>query len=164
MTNDRDTEFVDFVHSASPRLLKTAWFICGDPVQAEELVQAALERVYLRWGHLRETTPLAYTRKVLLNLHIDHQRRAVREVSMDAILERTTVDVGPEDGDYLVGLLRQLPLRERQVVVLRYYVGATEAETADALNVSTGTVKSSASRGLAKLRELHTPEENSHAR
>ena len=83
---------------------------------------------------------------------------------MDAILERTTVDVGPEDGDYLVGLLRQLPLRERQVVVLRYYVGATEAETADALNVSTGTVKSSASRGLAKLRELHTPEENSHAR
>jgi len=63
-----------------------------------------------------------------------------------------------------VGLLRQLPLRERQVVVLRYYVGATEVETADALNVSTGTVKSSASRGLAKLRELHTPEENSHAR
>jgi DNA-directed RNA polymerase specialized sigma24 family protein len=49
-------------------------------------------------------------------------------------------------------------------VVLRYYVGATEAETADALNVSTGTVKSSASRGLAKLRELHAPEENAHAR
>jgi RNA polymerase sigma factor (sigma-70 family) len=83
---------------------------------------------------------------------------------MDAILERTTVDVGPEDGDYLVRLLRQLPMRERQVVVLRYYVGATEAETADALNVSTGTVKSSASRGLAKLRELYSPEENFNVR
>jgi DNA-directed RNA polymerase specialized sigma24 family protein len=50
VTNDRDQEFVDFVRGASPRLLTTAWLICGDPVQAEDLVQAALERVYLRWG------------------------------------------------------------------------------------------------------------------
>lgn len=164
MSGDRDAEFVEFVQSASARLLKTAWFICGDPLQAEELVQAALERVYLRWGRLRETTPLAYTRRVLLNLHIDHQRRASREVEISELFEGSSLDVGPEEGDYLVRLLRQLPLRERQVVVLRYYVGATEAETADALNVSTGTVKSSASRGLAKLRELHTWEENTHAR
>lgn len=164
MGSDRDQEFVDFVNGASPRLLKTAWFICGDPVQAEELVQAALERVYLRWGHLRETSPLAYTRKILLNLHIDQQRRSAREVSMAAPPERSTSDAGPEEGDYVVRLLRQLPLRERQVVVLRYYVGISEAETADTLNVSTGTVKSTASRGLAKLRELHAPEENSHAR
>ena len=164
MGSDRDQEFVDFVHGASPRLLKTAWFICGDPVQAEELVQAALERVYLRWGHLRETSPLAYTRKILLNLHIDQQRRSAREVSMASPPERSATDVGPEEGDYVVRLLRQLPLRERQVGVLRYYVGISEAETADTLNVSTGTVKSTASRGLAKLRELHTPEENSHAR
>ena len=78
--------------------------------------------------------------------------------------ERSATDVGPEEGDYVVRLLRQLPLRERQVVVLRYYVGISEAETADTLNVSTGTVKATASRGLAKLRVLHTPEENSHAR
>ena len=164
MESDRDVEFVDFVRGASPRLLKTAWFICGDPVQAEELVQAALERVYLRWGHLRDTSPLAYTRKVLLNLHLDHRRRAAREVSMAMPPERSTVDAGPEDGEYVVSLLRQLPLGERQVVVLRYYVGLSEAETADTLNVSTGTVKSSASRGLAKLRGVHAPEENSHAR
>ena len=115
MGSDRDHEFVDFVHGASPRLLKTAWFICGDPVQAEELVQAALERVYLRWGHLRETSPLAYTRKILLNLHIDQQRRSAREVSMASPPERSATDVGPEEGDYVVRLLRQLPLRERQV-------------------------------------------------
>jgi RNA polymerase sigma-70 factor (sigma-E family) len=155
---------VDFVRGASPRLLKTAWFICGDPVQAEELVQAALERVYLRWGHLRETSPLAYTRKILLNLHIDQQRRSAREVSMACPPERSATDVGLEESDYVVRLLRQLPLRERQVVVLRYYVGISEAETADTLNVSIGTVKSTGSRGLAKLRDLLAPEENSHAR
>ena len=164
MGSDRDQEFVDFVRGASPRLLKAAWFICGDPVQAEELVQAALERVYLRWGHVRETSPLAYTRKILLNLHIDQQRRSAREVSMASPPERSARDVGPEDSDSVVRLLRQLPLRERQVVVLRYYVGISEAETADTLNVSTGTVKSSASRGLAKLRDLLAREENSHAR
>ena len=164
MSSDRDEEFADFVRDASPRLLKAAWFLCGDPAQAEELVQAALERVYMRWGHLRETTPLAYTRKVVLNLHLDHQRRSAREVAMSSPPERSIRDVGPEDADYVVGLLRQLPLRERQVVVLRYYVGISEAETADTLNVSTGTVKSSASRGLAKLRALLAPEENSHVR
>jgi RNA polymerase sigma-70 factor (sigma-E family) len=163
LSSDRDREFVDFVHASSPRLLKAAWFICGDPVQAEELVQGALERVYLRWGHMRDTSPIAYTRRVLVNLHIDQQRRSAREVAMASPPERATADVGPEDGAYVATLLRQLPLRERQVVVLRYYVGASEAETADTLNISTGTVKSSASRGLAKLRDLHTTEESSHA-
>ncbi|MBD3783680.1 MAG: SigE family RNA polymerase sigma factor [Micrococcales bacterium] len=158
MGGERDQEFVDFVRAASPRLLRTAWFLCGDPGQAEELVQAALERVYLRWGRLRDGSPLAYTRKVMLNLHLDHQRRRVREISTASPPERARTDVGPEDADEVVSMLLELPLRERQVVVLRYYVGLSEAETADTLNVSTGTVKSSASRGLAKLRELRTPE------
>ncbi|MBM6402316.1 SigE family RNA polymerase sigma factor [Phycicoccus sonneratiae] len=164
MTSERDEEFVEFVRAVSPRLLKSAWFICGDSGQAEELVQAALERVYLRWGHLRDTSPLAYTRRVVLNLHLDQQRRSGREVAMATPPERGSTDVGPEDGDYVVALLRGLPLRERQVVVLRYYVGLSEAEAADALDVSTGTVKSCASRGLAKLRVLHQREENPHVR
>ncbi len=164
LSSERDQEFVDFVRAASPRLLKAAWFLSGDAVQAEELVQAALERVYLRWGHLRDASPVAYTRKVLLNLHIDQQRRRSREVATANLPERPRTDVGLEDGEYVVSLLRELPLRERQVVVLRYYIGLSEAETAETLNISTGTVKSSASRGLAKLRDLHTPEEDSHVR
>lgn len=163
MGGERDQDFVDFVRASSPRLLKAAWFLCGDAEQAEELVQAALERVYLRWGRLSETSPVAYTRRVLVNLHIDQQRRSSREVAMASPPERAVTDIGPHDKDYVVTLLRHLPLRERQVVVLRYYVGASEAETADALNISTGTVKSSASRGLAKLRDLHAAEESSHA-
>ena len=76
MGAEQDREFADFVRGASPRLLKAAWFICGDPVQAEDLVQTALARVFVRWGRVRDGDPLAYTRKVLLNLHIDERRRA----------------------------------------------------------------------------------------
>ncbi|WP_460937956.1 SigE family RNA polymerase sigma factor [Phycicoccus ginsengisoli] len=159
-----DEEFSDFVLGASSRLLRTAWLLCGDPVHAEELVQASLERVYLKWGRVREGEPLAYTRRIVLNLHVDHVRRTRREHLTDAMPERPAPAVaGPEEGDYLMHLLRQLPLRERQAVVLRYHVGESEAQAAITLGVSVGTVKSSASRGLARLRGLHA-QEGSHVR
>ena len=154
-----DEEFADFVASSSGRLLRTAGLLCGDPLHAEELVQAALERVYLRWGRIQEGAPLAYTRRVVVNLHIDHLRRARREQPTKTVPDHPAVTVaGPEEGDYLQHLLSQLPLRERQAVVLRHYVGESEAEAAATLGVSVGTVKSSASRGLARLRELHAKE------
>lgn len=154
-----DDEFADFVLGSSALLLRTAWLLCGDPVHAEELVQAALERVYLKWGRVRDGEPVAYTRRVLVNLHVDHLRRARREQLTDAVPERAAPAVaGPEEGDYLLRLLRQLPLRERQAVVLRHYVGESEAQAAATLGVSVGTVKSSASRGLARLRVLHAQE------
>ena len=164
MPNDRDREFVDFVREASPRLLKAAWLICGDPVQAEELVQAALEKVYLRWGRVRNGDPPAYTRRCLLNAHIDERRRTTRERPSGDPPERGTVDAAPEDTNHVVALLAELPLRERQVVVMRHYAGLPEAQVADLLGVSIGTVKSSASRGLAKLRESLAREESSHVR
>ena len=164
MPREHDREFVDFVRDASPRLLRTAWFICGDPVQAEELVQAALEKVYLRWGRVRHGDALAYTRKCLLNAHIDERRRVTRERPSDDLPDSGTLDTGPEDTHHVVALLAELPLRERQVVVMRHYAGLPEAEVADLLGVSLGTVKSSASRGLAKLRESLAREENSHVR
>ncbi len=164
MPRQADAEFVDFVRGASPRLLKTAWFICGDPVQAEELVQAALERVYVRWARVADGDPLAYTRRVLLNLHIDDRRRSGRETVVDLLPERPTRDTGPEDADHVVRLLALLPLRERQVVVMRHYAGLPEAQVADLLGISLGSVKSSASRGLAKLRESLQREESSHVR
>ncbi|KQU70818.1 SigE family RNA polymerase sigma factor [Phycicoccus sp. Root101] len=164
MSGQDDEEFVDFVRGASPRLLKTVWFICGDPVQAEELVQAALERVYVRWARISEGDPLAYTRRILLNLHIDDRRRSKRETVVEAMPESSTRDSGPEDADHVVRLLGRLPLRERQVVVMRHYAGLPEVEVAELLGISLGSVKSSASRGLAKLRESLEREENSHVR
>jgi RNA polymerase sigma-70 factor (sigma-E family) len=161
MSAERDREFADFVRGASPRLLKAAWFICGDPVQAEDLVQTALARVFVRWGKVRDGDPLAYTRKVLLNLHIDDRRRA-RETPVAETPERGVSDTGPEQADQLVRLLAALPLRERQVVVLRHYFGLPELEVADLLGIGVGTVKGSGSRGLAKLRDSYAREEQSH--
>lgn len=164
MSGADDEDFARFVSGSSARLLRTAWLLCGDPVHAEELVQAALERVYLKWGRVRGGEPVAYTRRVLVNLHVDHLRRARREQLTDAVPERAApAAAGPEEGDYLLHLLRQLPARERQAVVLRHYVGESEAQAAVTLGVSVGTVKSSASRGLARLRALHA-QEGSHVR
>ena len=70
-SSGRDAEFEDFVRDASPRLLRTAWFICGDPHQAEDLVQQALVKVYARWGRLRTQNPVPSARRCLLNQHID---------------------------------------------------------------------------------------------
>jgi RNA polymerase sigma-70 factor (sigma-E family) len=153
MRSRDEEDFVRFVQAASPRLLKTAWFLCGDPHRAEDLVQAALEKVYLRWGRLRGDEPLAYARRCLFTQRVDEGRRARREVLTDAPPDRTAVAGEPGAADEVVRLLRGLPLRERQVVVMRYYADLPEAEVAELLGVSLGTVKSCGSRGLARLRD-----------
>ena len=162
MRSAHEAEFVDFVEAASPRLLTSAWLLTGDPVTAEDLVQEALERVYVRWGKVRGTNPTAYARRVVTNLHTDRWRKQRREVLTGAPPERTTGEVSSASVD-LVRVLQQLPTRERECVVLRHYLDLSEKETAEALGVSLGTVKSSTSRGLAGLRVLLT-EEESHVR
>jgi RNA polymerase sigma-70 factor (sigma-E family) len=149
----RDEEdFVGFVQAASPRLLKAAWFLCGDPHRAEDLVQAALEKVYLRWNRLRDGEPLAYARQCLFTQRVDEGRRRRREVLTDALPEGAAPSGDPGATDEVVAMLRAVPLRERQVVVMRYYADLPEAEVAEMLGVSVGTVKSCGSRGLARLR------------
>lgn len=153
MAGRHDDEFAEFATGATPRLLRTAWLICGDATQAEDLVQSAMVKLYVRWGWLRERQPMAYARRCILNDHIDTHRRRRRETTVGDLPEQTHHDREPEDTGSIVALLATLPTRERQVVVMRHYAGLSEAEVADLLDVSVGTVKSSASRGLARLRE-----------
>ena len=159
MTSQRelDEEFAEFARGAAPRLLKAAWLICGDPHQAEDLVQAAMVKVYLKWSRLREGSPLAYARRCLVTTHIDTHRRTGRETTVAQTPEAGSWDRSWDDTDEVVRLLTTLPLRERQVVVMRHYAGLPEAHVADLLGISVGTVKSSASRGLAKLRQVLHP-------
>ncbi|PRY60225.1 RNA polymerase sigma-70 factor (sigma-E family) [Knoellia remsis] len=170
MSRMYDEEFATFAAGATPRLLRSAWLICGDATEAEDLVQSAMLKVYLRWGRLRTRQPIAYARKCILNDHIDEHRRRRRESPVRQLPETAHHDAEPEDTDHVVRLLAALPQRERQVVVMRHYAGLSEAEVADLLDVSVGTVKSSASRGLAKLREtliatgdVATTKEDHHA-
>ncbi len=163
MSSASDEEFVTFVRSASPQLLRTAWFICGDPVQAEELVQSALEKVYIRWRRIDHGTATAYARRAVLNHHIDTQRHRSREVLTDRTPESATTDHDVAETDALMRALSTLAPRERQVVVLRHYSGLSEQEVAAVLGTGLGTVKSSGSRGLAKLRDLLVREGENHA-
>jgi RNA polymerase sigma-70 factor (sigma-E family) len=161
-----DDEFAEFARGAAPRLLKSAWLVCGDSHQAEDLVQSAMVKVYLRWPQLREGSPLAYARKCLFTAHVDTHRRTGRETAVAETPEVRHHDQAWDDTDEVVRLLATLPLRERQVVVMRHYAGLPEAHVADLLGISVGTVKSSASRGLARLREAlaraSSPKEGKH--
>lgn len=88
MSRRGDEDFVAFVSASSPTLLHTAWLLCGDAAHAEDLVQEAFERVYLKWGRVsRDGAPLAYTRRVLVNLNTDRWRRTHRETVTDGVRE-----------------------------------------------------------------------------
>ena len=158
-----DEAFIAFAHATSPRLLRTAWLTCGDHQLAEDLVQGALAAVYQRWGRLRNEDPAAYARRCIVNAHIDATRRRRREVVTELVPDRGSLDTLPADTRWLLSALATLPLRERQCVVLRHYADLPEAEVADLLGVSIGTVKSSASRGLMRLRTLFA-EGDTHVR
>ncbi len=160
---DRDAEFTAFVAAHQADLLRTAWLLCGDAHRAEELAQAALVRTYTAWARVRGGDPLAYARRVLVNLRIDTWRRRRREVLVDAVADDAAPLAGPgspdaaahhADRDQLVRALATLTPRQRRVVVLRHLVGLPEAEVAEDLGVSVGTVKSTASRALAQLRTV----------
>lgn len=155
---DADAEFAAFVRAASPELGRVAWYLCGDPVRAEDLLQHALLRTYLAWGRVHDGDPVAYTRRILANARIDAWRKDRRE-TLTAPLAMPDTSTGDgaaarAERDRLSQALRALPTQQRRVVVLRHLVGLSEAETAAELGVSLGTVKSTASRGLARLREL----------
>jgi RNA polymerase sigma-70 factor (sigma-E family) len=153
-------DFDEFVAGNLEQLLRTAYLITWDPGDAEDLVQECLFKVARRWPRVcRMTEPRAYARRILVNLAVDGSRgRARRRNELDgavAVIDEPARDLlaGLETRDELLEALALLTPRQRAVLVLRYFNDLTEAQTAEALGCSPGTVKSSASRGLARLRE-----------
>lgn len=148
----------DFVRAWWPRLHRTAFLMTGDAHEAEDLVQQTLVTVVARWGRVvTYDHPEAYARTVLVNLVRSRWRRARRYADLlvgQRVEDRVpdaSADVGVSDA--LWQALSTLPPRTRAALVLRYYEDLSLAETAAALGCSEGTVKSQASRGLARLRE-----------
>lgn len=80
MRADDEADFVQFVSSNSPRLLRTAWFLCGDRALAEDLVQGVLERMYVRWSRIRADDAYGCARAAVANSYLDHLRRHRREI------------------------------------------------------------------------------------
>lgn len=154
-----EAEFTDFVTHRAPALLRTAFLLCGgDRGAAEDLLQDVLERTYPRWRRIRDK-PESYLRAALANAAANRWRTRSRRVT-EVPLEQATAATrtGHEDRiadhDEVIRALRQLPPRMRAVLVLRFFDDMSEADVAKALHCSVGTVKSQASRGLVRMREL----------
>jgi RNA polymerase sigma-70 factor (sigma-E family) len=149
---DAPAEFDEFVRSRHAALLRFAHLLTGDPHAAADLVQEALEKAGLRWRRIRQQdAPESYVRRSILNAHINHGRRRRRERLVAEAPEQGGAVAEPRD-DALWRLLATLPPQQRAVLVLRFYEDLSEAETARVLGCAVGTVKSTASRALAKLR------------
>lgn len=150
--------FTAFAVASTPALSRIAYLLCGDEHRAADLVQLALERTYRAWGRVGDGDPFAYARRVIATARIDGWRRTRRDVLSDpADLRPAPAADGTRtvlDRDQLVRALRTLPESQRRIVVLRYLLDRSEAQTAEELGISTGSVKSGGSRGLARLRQL----------
>jgi RNA polymerase sigma-70 factor (sigma-E family) len=154
MADRRD--FDEFVVTRSSRLLRTAFLLTRDWALAEDLLQTALAKSWFAWGRL-DDDPEPYVRKVLVNTYASWWRRRWRgetptESLPDAHAHGPDATAQIDDRDELWQALGRLPRRQQAVVVLRYFEDLTEGQTADALGVSTGTVKSQTSKALARLR------------
>ena len=154
-----DPGFEEFVLDRSTALLHTAFLLVGDRGHAEDLVQTALLRTALKWRNAREK-PEAYTHQVLVNLVRDRWRRAKRRVAEQPVAalpmapaDRPNLADTVVDRAVLMKALAELPPRQREVAVLRFFADLSVADTAAAMRTSEGTVKSYTNRALTQLRE-----------
>ena len=153
----RDDDFASYLAAREQALLRTAYALTGNLHDAQDLVQTALAKLYLSWDSVRERESLdGFVRRIMINENTSLWRRAWKRrehVSNDLPEQPSTDTTYDGTSAQLWAFVQTLPRRQRAVVVLRYYEQLSEAETADVLGVSVGTVKSQTSRALAALRE-----------
>jgi RNA polymerase sigma-70 factor (sigma-E family) len=140
--NARNEEFQSFMIGRWPRLMRTAFLLTGEQHAAEDLVQSTLERVYVSWRKVGAADdPEAYVRRVMINLHARKHRRRLKEFLApkdDSGLVHEIADTGDriaqaDDRSALLKALAQLPVRQREAVVLRYWEDLTETQAAEAI-------------------------------
>ncbi len=156
MRPEQDEAFSAFVAARSRHLLQAAHLLTGDRHRAEDLVQTALTKAYLRWDRIVDEDPEGYVRRTMVNTHIDWWRRKPWREQPTEVLPDVAVPDPTSTSDARAGLLAalaELSPRQRAVMVLRYFEDMSEADIARTLGCSAGTVKSAASRATVKLRE-----------
>ncbi|WP_431955278.1 SigE family RNA polymerase sigma factor [Actinacidiphila sp. bgisy167] len=155
-------QFTRYVMAKGPALLRTARSLTADPCDAEDLLQTALAKTYLAWDRIDDHRALdGYVRRTLVNTRTSQwRRRRIEEYATAELPEpHSGAAAGPDEAerqaqrDALLRAIGRLPARQRAMVVLRYYEDMSEVQTAEALGVSVGTVKSAVSRALGRLRE-----------
>jgi RNA polymerase sigma-70 factor (sigma-E family) len=149
-------DFEAFVREHWSALMSIGVAISGSRTDAEDLVQTALANAYPRWRRIRRPEALAYLRRSILNAHISRWRRhrggELTVAEPPEPVSTGSVDDGVDERLSVLPLLRDLPPRQRAVLVLRYLCDLPDNEIAATLGISTGTVRSQAARALATLR------------
>ena len=162
-----DTEtltFEEYAAEAWPSLYRRAYLLAGNHADAEDLAQQTLIKTHGAWSRVRGSdVPDAYVRRILMNTFLSSRRPQGRRLELlvgdDPSGPASPLTSGPEDRMVLWPQVRELPPRQRAVIVLRYYEQLSEAEIADVLDCSRGTVKSTAHRALRNLRTALGQEE-----
>ena len=154
--SDDDAAFSDYVLARGTALLRIATMLTGNRADAEDLVQAALASTYLAWDRINDHASLdAYVRRAMINTHISWwRRRKLDEFPTDELPDQAVADHARDRdlAEVVRRALDRLPRRMRAAVMLRYFEDMTEPEIAALLGVSLGTVKSTVSRAVARLR------------
>ncbi|WP_018352792.1 SigE family RNA polymerase sigma factor [Longispora albida] len=156
-----DPHFREFITTRIPALRRSAYLLCGNIHTADDLVAIATAKVYRHWKRIqRLEQPDAYLRRMLLTAWLDERRRPWRREHPAEALPDTAATPAADTGERLdlVTALARLPRQQRAVLVLRYFDDLSVDDTAAALGISTGTVKTHTSRGLAALRTALGPE------
>ena len=159
MNEAEEDDFANFVHYEQPRLFRTAYLLTGDYQRAEDVVQAAMTKVYLHWPRVRVMEqPGAYARRAVVNQTVSWwRRRSSGELPMSWVGDQGESADGADvlaERNEIWHAVRRLPPRQRAVIVLRFYEDLTEVEVAAALDISVGTVKSHSHTACNRLAEV----------
>lgn len=153
MAATRDEAFMEFVRGRSHALRRTAFLLCGDWASGDDLVQESLAKVYVAWPRIAASQAVeSYTRTTMLRTYLNQRRKLGREVVLAAVPENPVNDRDAALTVTLSALLKELPPKQRAVLVLRFYQDLSVPQIAAELEIPEGTVKSQLSRGLASMR------------
>lgn len=155
MSAANEDAFRAFAVTRRPALRRTAFLLCGEWHQADDLVQAALVKLYVAWPRVRgDASPDGYVQRILVRCYLDERRRPWRRESPMELADADIAAPAQEDVLDLQSALARLPRRQRATLLLRFWLDMSVAQTADALGCTEGTVKSQTARALSTLRQL----------
>lgn len=156
-----DGEFAEFYAARFDAARRTAYALCGNWVEAEELAQHGFVRLYARWPRISRGNPDAYLRTVITRLFLDTRRRGRgREDLVAEPPDRVgRSDFGVEERHSLLAALHRIAPRQRATLVLRIVHDLSVEQVAEVLRCSTGTVKSQQARGMQALRAAYERED-----
>ena len=156
MREAHEREFDEFVFARQNKLLRTAYLLCGDWHLAEDLTQNALAKVYVGWHRIQQVERIdAYVHRILFRTYIDtYRRRRKQEILSAAVPDVAGTGIASDVRLTLLAALAEVSPRYRAVLVLRFWEDRSVGETADALGISEGSVKSHTHRGLQQLRSV----------